>query len=213
MIEDRRIDTNTQADYLWRLRRHLLPFFGPTPVNEIDRELCQRFKAAKLQEVTELRSALAAGAVVRGRTGRRERPLSPASIKKLIDTLAAILDEAVEDGHLDRNAARGKRMRVKAPKPTRTFLEMDELVALLDAAGEQDSPLVAQRARPRAGAASTTRGRVAQRLARPAAQRDRRGARLVKGDGELPRASLGAPHTGRLRRPTRVTCASATAPP
>ena len=166
VIGDRPIDTNGQADYLWRLRRHLLPFFGPTPVNEIDRELCQHFKAAKLQEAAESRSALAAGAVVRDRTGRRERPLGPASIKKLIDTLAAILDEAVEDGHLDRNAARGKRMKVKAPKPTRTFLEMDELVALLDAAGEQDSPLVAQRARPRAGAASTTRLRVAERLAR-----------------------------------------------
>ncbi len=75
MIGDRRIDTNTQADYLWRLRRHLLPFFGPTPVNEIDRELCQRFKAAKLQEATELRAALAAGAVVRDPTGRRERRL------------------------------------------------------------------------------------------------------------------------------------------
>jgi hypothetical protein len=33
-------------------------------------------------------------------------------------------------------------MRIKAPKPARTFLEMDELVALIDAAGEQDGPLV-----------------------------------------------------------------------
>ena len=37
-----------------------------------------------------------------------------------------------------RNPARSRRMRIKVPKPSRTFLEMDELVALTDAAGEQD---------------------------------------------------------------------------
>jgi hypothetical protein len=35
--------------------------------------------------------------------------------------------------------ARSRRMRIKVPKPPRTFLEMDELVALTDAAGEQDA--------------------------------------------------------------------------
>lgn len=32
-------------------------------------------------------------------------------------------------------------MRVRAPKPNRTFLEMDELAALLDAAAAQEQPL------------------------------------------------------------------------
>src|SRR5215218_5241724 len=32
-------------------------------------------------------------------------------------------------------------MRVRVPKPKRTFLEMDELAALLDAAASQDGPL------------------------------------------------------------------------
>ena len=63
-------------------------------------------------------------------------------IRKLIDCLAAILDEAVDDGHLERNPARSRRMRLKVPKPARTFIEMDELVALTDAAGEQESPLI-----------------------------------------------------------------------
>jgi len=30
-------------------------------------------------------------------------------------------------------------MRVKVPKPARTFLEMDEIGALIDASGEQDA--------------------------------------------------------------------------
>ena len=83
----------------------------------------------------------AAGAELRDRRGRRITPLGLASIKKLIETLGSILDEAIEDEHIERNPARGSRMRIKAPKPTRTFLEMDELVALIDAAGEQDEPL------------------------------------------------------------------------
>jgi integrase len=66
-------------------------------------------------------------------------PLSPASIRKLIGLLAAILDEAIEDELLERNPARGKRMRVRVPKPNRTFLEVDELAALIDAATSQDA--------------------------------------------------------------------------
>ncbi len=84
---------------------------------------------------------------------------APSSIRKLIDTLAAILDEAVEDGLIERNPARGKRMKVRVPKPPRTFLEMDELAALLEAAEDQDrSPLLAVPIGP----ASRTRDQVAR---------------------------------------------------
>ncbi|MEA2298281.1 MAG: hypothetical protein QOF77_1217, partial [Solirubrobacteraceae bacterium] len=126
-------------------------------------QLCQAFKAHKLREAADLRTAIAAGADLRDRFGRRRRPLSASSIRKLIDVLAAVLDDAVEDEHIDRNPARGKRMRVRVPKPPRTFLEMDELVALVDAATHQEGPF-----RPvgAAGAPSEgTAGRVAARLA------------------------------------------------
>ena len=140
VLGDRPIDENTRNDYRWRLARHLLPFFGEYRLDEIDARLCVAFKAHKLREAAELRAALAAGADLRDRNGRRQRPLGPASIRKLIDCLAAILEEAIEDELIDRNPARGRRMRMKVPKPARTFLEMDELVALTDAAGEQDAP-------------------------------------------------------------------------
>lgn len=91
-----------------------------------------RFKAHKLHEARELREAIAAGADLRDARGRRQVPLSPASIRKLIETLAAILDDAIEDELIDRNPARAKRMRVHVAKPDRTFLEMDELALLLD---------------------------------------------------------------------------------
>ncbi len=163
-LGDRAIEPNTQADYRWRLSKHLLPFFGTHRLDEIDAPLCQAFKTAKVREAAELRKAIAAGAVLRDHRRRRLHPLGPASIRKLIDCLAAILDEAVEDGHLNRNPARGRRMRVKVPKPTRTFLEMDELVALTDAAGEQDVPLARVSSSQVAGLGPTA-AKVAEHLA------------------------------------------------
>lgn len=139
VLGDRPIGPSTEADYRSRLANHLLPFFGEHKLDEIDSELCLAFKAQKLREAAELRRTIEAGATVRDRRGRRVRPLGPAMLRKLISCLATILDEAVEDGHLQRNPARSRRMRVNVPKPTRTFLEMDELVALTDAAAEQDA--------------------------------------------------------------------------
>ena len=139
VLGDRPIGPNTEADYRSRLANHLLPFFGEHRLDDIDAELCLAFKTHKLKEAAELKRALEAGAVLRDRRGRRIRPLGPAMIRKLNDCLATILDEAVEDGHLERNPARSRRMRIKVPRPMRTFLEMDELVALTDAAGEQDA--------------------------------------------------------------------------
>jgi hypothetical protein len=118
VLSEKPIDSNTEADYRWRLSCHLLPFFASHSLAEIDRELCLRFKAHKLHEAHELREAIDAGADIRDQRGRRRVPLSPASIRKLIDTLAAILDDAIEDGHIDHNPARGKRMRVRVPSPT-----------------------------------------------------------------------------------------------
>ena len=160
-VGDRPIDANTKSDYRWRLAKHLLPFFARYQLDEIDPALCQEFKAAKLREAAEIREALQAGAVLRDRRGRRVRPLGAASIRKLIDCLASILDEAVEDGHIDRNPARGRRMRLRVPKPTRSFLEMDELVALTDAAAEQDADLTGTLPAQALGA---TAGKVAQLL-------------------------------------------------
>jgi integrase len=93
----------------------------------------------KVREAAELRELIEAGADIRDRRNRRQVPLSASSIRKLIDLLAAILDEAVEDELIERNPARGKRLRVRVPKPNRTFLELDELAALIDAAASQDA--------------------------------------------------------------------------
>jgi hypothetical protein len=46
-IGDRPITGNTEADYRWRLKSHLLPYFAKYRLDEIDAATCQAFKAAK----------------------------------------------------------------------------------------------------------------------------------------------------------------------
>ncbi|MHB2001481.1 MAG: tyrosine-type recombinase/integrase [Solirubrobacteraceae bacterium] len=135
------IRASTASYYRWCIERHLLSVFGDCVVEEIDRARCLQFKARLVGDARELREAIAAGRDLRDRRGRRRVPLGAASIRKVLRALAAILEDAVEDELIEHNPARGKRMRVKVPKPERTFLEMDELALLLDAAGAQDLPL------------------------------------------------------------------------
>ncbi len=139
-IGDAPISKNTAVDYDWRLG-YSRSFFGDIPIDEIDRNLCLDFKAHLLAESQQQREDLEAGADLRNVHGQPVIPLSLASIKKIIDTFATVMDEAVEDEYRETNPARSKRMRIKVPKPKRTFLEMDELAALLEAAHDQDVPL------------------------------------------------------------------------
>lgn len=108
----------TQCDYHWRLENHLLPFFGGHALREITIAEVDRYKAAKL----------------------REGALSAESINKTLVLLAAILEVAEERELIVRNPARGRRRRVRAHKPQRTYLETAEQIeALLSAAGELDT--------------------------------------------------------------------------
>ena len=82
-------------------------------------------------ERERISAAAAAGRPIRDRRGQRRVALSNESINKTLDT-------AVEHGLLASNPARGKRRRLKADRPTRRFLEADELAELLAVASELD---------------------------------------------------------------------------
>jgi hypothetical protein len=64
--------------------------------------------------------------------------LSPHSVNMILDPRPQILDDAVEYELLAANRARGKRRRLKAPKPARSFLEPDMVVDLLHVAEERE---------------------------------------------------------------------------
>lgn len=113
----------TVEDYEWALTHHLLPFLATYRLTEIDMALVDRYKAAKAAEGT----------------------LAPAQINKTLKRLAQILEVAVDYGHLPRNpaASKGGRRRVKEPEPLRTWVEPEQLLALLDAAPKGHRPILA----------------------------------------------------------------------
>lgn len=116
-------------DLQWRLELHLLPTFASRRVSEITVEDVDRWRRAKVRE---------------GRIG-------PGSVNKCLATLAAILDVSVEYGHIARNPAAGRRRRLPAPPPSRTWLDRAaHIAALLDAAGELDDGARARQGQRRA---------------------------------------------------------------
>jgi integrase len=141
VIGKKPISTSTHAGYLFSLQNHLLPFFGRYRLDEIDKDACAAFKKHLIKEAHELSEALAAGADLRDERNRTLRPLGPASVRGQLNLLGQILEEAVEDELISFNHARSKRLKVYVPKPKRTFLEMDELACVEDAAADQDPSL------------------------------------------------------------------------
>jgi integrase len=103
----------TIADYEWCLSNHLLPFFGDYRLDQIDIAAVDAYKAEKMKQGT----------------------LGAAQINKTLKALAMIIDTAIEYELIDRaNPARGRRRRVKTEAPRRTWVEPEQLLALLDAA-------------------------------------------------------------------------------
>jgi integrase len=123
-LRDEGLSPNTLADYEWQLTLHLLPFFAEHRLSEITIAEVDHYRQAKVRE------------------GR----LSPTSINKTIQRLGQILEVAVERELIDRNPAKGKRRRLKQPRPPRTWLDRaDQIAALLSAAGELDAEARADR--------------------------------------------------------------------
>ncbi len=132
---------NTQLDYEWRLRKHLLPYFAEMLISEIDVDAVDRYREEKVMEREQVRRATAVGSPLLDKRGQRRVAMSNESINKTLVMLANVLDSAVERGGLETNPARGKRRRLKAQRPARRVLEPDDLVELLAVAGQMDRHL------------------------------------------------------------------------
>jgi integrase len=123
-LEARRAELRprTIEDYEWALSYHLPPYFKAHTLDAISVADVDAFKAAKL----------------------REGKLGAAQINKVLKLLAQIMDMAIEYELTDRaNPARGRRRRVKVPKPDRTWVEPEQLLALLSAADSFHRPVLA----------------------------------------------------------------------
>jgi integrase len=104
----------------WALTVHLLPAFARYRVGQLTPQLVDGYRTAKVRDREERLV---------------DRPLSNTTINRTIAVLAAVLDQAVEYGHLATNPAPGKRRRLKQARPRRTWLELDEVRSLLETAG------------------------------------------------------------------------------
>jgi integrase len=135
----REVRPRTLEHWTWLLSCHLLPFFATYQLDTITVELVDRFKVAKLQERELWQQATP--------EERKEEAiamgLNAGSINKALALLSRILDDAREYGHVPANAAAGKKRRLAAPKPRRTWLELHEVNAVLDCAGKRYRPLLA----------------------------------------------------------------------
>jgi len=146
-VERRRheVDDRTVEHWKWALSNHLLAFFATYLPSQISVALVERYKAAKLRERQQQQIELERWAKT-PKEQRGKRPsaaLNNASINKTLTVLAQVLDDAIELGYVDTNAARGKRRRLKASRPKRTWLELHEVQALLTAAGRHRALIAA----------------------------------------------------------------------
>jgi integrase len=116
-------------DLEWRLSNHLLPFFAGYRLDAITIQTVDAYRLAKV----------------------REKRLGPTSINKTLNTLSAILEVASEYELVGRNPARGRRRRLPAVQPRRSWLDRAEhIAALLDAASELDAKARTRRGQRRA---------------------------------------------------------------
>jgi integrase len=100
----------------WCLTTHLLPAFSDRPVDRIDAAAIDAFTTAK------------------ARAG-----MSPNTVNRLVQELAAVLQDAVEYGLIQSNPAASKRRRLPSVRPRRGYLDCAEhIAALLDGAGDVD---------------------------------------------------------------------------
>jgi len=122
-VESRRAEVGprTIEYWEWALSGHLLPYFKSMSPSEITPHVVRTYRARKLSA---------------------EQPLSASSLNKTLKVLAQVLDCAVDDDYLATNPARGRKTRVRAARPKRTWLELEEVRALLEAAGPH-RPLLA----------------------------------------------------------------------
>ncbi len=130
----------TRVDYRWRLSDHLLPYFAKHRLSAITVEEVDRYRRSKVRERDALEKKRGKQLTLpKSERERLPRPLSNGSINKTIRLLAVVLEQAVEYGYLDRNPARGRKRLLREPKPSRTYLQPEQVAALLAAAGRLDA--------------------------------------------------------------------------
>lgn len=129
---------NSLADMKRKLEIHLLPDFGTMLVTEVTSRDVEAYLDRKLAENRRIQAALAIGEPLIDGRGRALQPLQPQTINSHLHLLSEILARAVREGLLARNPAEGEDLRLEVRREKKYGLELDEAMALVEAAGALD---------------------------------------------------------------------------
>jgi hypothetical protein len=138
----RRVSAKTSQDLEWRLRT-AIRHFGSLRLDELDTASADDFVDARLREREAVAQAAAAGEPLMeqyrdprtGRThSRRRRGLSNSSINKVLAGVRQVLKEAVRRRFIDHNPLDDPDCFLRTEAPRRSFLELVQVEALIDAA-------------------------------------------------------------------------------
>jgi integrase len=120
------------------LSRHVLPFLHTYRLREIDYAVLSAYVAHKLEQNEEIEQAVKAEITLRDRHGEPRRTLSPRTINMTLDLISRILGDAVKRGLLQANPATDAQLRLRVTQRKGNFLEADELLVIIEAAGIDD---------------------------------------------------------------------------
>jgi integrase len=134
--------TKTMRDLEWRLSV-VMDKFGPAPIDELDFGLADELVIELCEERAAIERAAAEGvplmrAVRDSRTGTsyeaRRRGVSNGSIRKALDAAERVLRDAKKRGVLVGEVPALKSAAPKVERPHRSFLEAEQIAAVLRAA-------------------------------------------------------------------------------
>jgi len=134
--------TKTMRDLEWRLSV-VMDKFGPAPIDELDFGLADELVIELCEERAAIERAAAEGvplmrAVRDSRTGTsyqaRRRGVSNGSIRKALDAAERVLRDAKKRGVLVGEVPALKSAAPKVERPRRSFLEAEQIAAVLRAA-------------------------------------------------------------------------------
>jgi len=162
-LVDDEAEEKTVADWRWGLG-HITPTMGHLRPSEVTIDHVDALRRHLVKQRAVITKRAAAGHPIMETRARgdgttwqqRARPLSDSSINRVIDKLATLLDIAMEDPRVPQfvNPARGKRRKLKVKTPTtRTYLEPEQVLVLIDAAKAHETAaraVVGARAAPAA---------------------------------------------------------------
>jgi integrase len=134
--------SKTVRDLEWRLSV-VMDKFGPEPIDRLDFALADELVVELCEERAAIERADMAGvplmrSVLDPRTGRRyearRRGVSNGSIRKALDAAERVLRDARKRGLLTRDVPALKAAAPKSDRPRRSFLEAEQIAAVLRAA-------------------------------------------------------------------------------